>query len=126
MVNPSVRPFAICFLAAFLAAGIPWWLAPYNRFTFSSPAAILGCLAFVVIAAWSAGWTPLGLGLGALATGSAVPAAVMARVIVDVARDATTHNLWPLELVFMAVPGFALAFAAGLVGRFLHRLLGPG
>lgn len=110
--------------AAFLAAGIPWWLAPYNRFTFSSPSAIVGFLAFAGIAAWAAGWSRLGLAGATFAAGGAVPGAVMARVVVDGLRDPTSHNLWPFEVVFAVVFGFGLAFLAGLFGRLLRRMLG--
>lgn len=110
--------------AAFLASGIPWWLAPYNRFTFSSPLGILGFLAFVGIAAGTAGWSRLGLAGATVAAGGAVPGAVMARVVVDGLRDPTSHNLWPFEIVLAAAFGFVVAFLAGLLGRLLRRMLG--
>ncbi len=122
--EPLSAAFVGTVAAAFLAAGIPWWLAPYNRFTFASPLAILGFLAFVGVAAWAAGWSRLGLAGATLAAGGAVPGAVMARVVVDGLRDPTSHNLWPFEIVFAAVFGFAVAFLAGLFGRLLRRLLG--
>lgn len=111
--------------AAFLAAGIPWWMAPYNQFTFSSPAGILGFLAFAGIAAGAAGWSRLGLAGATFAAGGAVPGAVMARVVADGMRDPTSHNLWPFEIVMAAAFGFTLAFLAGLFGRLLRRMLGP-
>jgi len=122
----SLKPWQVCFTTAFLASGIPWWLAPYNRFSLAQPAAILGFLAFVGITAWGAGWTELGLGRGTLATGAAVPCAVMVRVLVDGVRDPTSHNLWPFEVVMMGVLGAGLAFAAALLGRLFRRMLGPG
>lgn len=120
-----MKPWLAWFSAAFLAAGIPWWTAPYNRFTLSHPLSILGCVAFVCIAVWVAGWTPLGLGRGGLVVGGAVPCAVMARVVAETVMDPTSHNLWPFEVVFAAVFGFALAYAAALLGRLCRRLLGP-
>jgi hypothetical protein len=123
--DPSSRLFSGTVAAAFLAAGIPWWMAPYNQFSLSTPAALLGCLAFVGIAAWAAGWSELGLGRATLAAGSAVPGAVMVRVIVDGFRDPTSHNLWPFEIVLMGGLGYGLAFIAALTGRLLRQLLGP-
>jgi hypothetical protein len=117
------RTFAMCMAGAFLASGIPWWLAPYNRFTFSHPAAILGFLAFVGLAAWFAGGTELGFGRTVLAAGAAVPAAVMVRVVVDTAKDPTSHNLWPFEVAFTGVFAFGLAAGAGLLGLLFRRLL---
>ncbi|GLH68818.1 hypothetical protein GETHPA_03510 [Geothrix rubra] len=122
--DPMARAFLGCLGLAFFAAGIPWWLAPYNRFSFSTPPAILGTLAFLGVAAWASGWTRLGLSKATVAAGAAVPLAVMARVIVDTLRDPTSHNLWPLEVVMMAVLGFGVAFAAALAGRLLRRVLG--
>jgi hypothetical protein len=118
------RVFLGCLGLEFLVSGIPWWLAPYNRFSFSTPTGILGTLAFLGIAAWASGWTRLGLSKATLAAGAAVPCAVMARVIVDTLRDPTSHNLWPLEVVMMAVLGFGAAFAGALAGRLLRRGLG--
>lgn len=124
--SPGARAFAACGTAAFLAAGVPWWLAPYNRFAFSHPVALLGSLAFVGISAGFAGWSPLGLGRTVLAAGGAVPAAVMVRVLVDTTRDPTSHNLWPFEVVFAGLFGLAVAFGAGLLGRLFRSVLGPG
>jgi len=117
------RTFAMCLAGSFLSSGIPWWLAPYNRFTFSHPAAILGFLAFVGLAAWFAGGTELGFGRTVLAAGVAVPAAVMVRVVVDTAKDPTSHNLWPFEVVFTGVFAFGLAAGAALLGLLFRRLL---
>lgn len=114
------------FSAAFLATGIPWWTVPCNHFTLSHPLAILGCLAFVCIAAWVAGWTPLGLGRGGLVVGGAVPCAVLTRVVVEALRDPTSHNLWPFEVVLAGLVGFGLAYAAGLLGLLCRRLLKEG
>ena len=117
------RTFATCLAGAFLASGIPWWLAPYNRFTFSHPAAILGFLTFVVLAAWFAGGTELGFSRTVLAAGAAVPAAVMVRVIVDTVKDPTSHNLWPFEVVLTGAFAFGLAAGAALLGLLFRRLL---
>lgn len=122
--DPMARAFLGCLGLEFLVAGIPWWLAPYNRFTFSNSAGLIGTLAFLGIAAFAAGWTRLGLSKATLAAGAAVPCAVMARVIADTIRDSTSHNLWPIEVAMMAVLGFGAAFAAALAGRLLRRGLG--
>lgn len=118
-----MKPWLVWFSVALLAAGIPWWTAPYNRFSLSHPLAILGCLALVCIAAWTAGWTPLGLRRGGLTVGGAVPVAVMVRVLVETVKDPTSHNLWPFEVVFAALFGFGLAYAAGLLGLLCRKVL---
>lgn len=121
-----MKPWLVWFTAAFLAAGMPWWTAPYNHFTLAHPLSILGCLAFVCIAAWVAGGTPLGLGRGGLVVGAAVPGAVLARVVVETVKDPTSHNLWPFEVVLAGLFGFGLAYAAGLMGLLLRRMLKEG
>ena len=121
-----MKPWLTWFSAAFLAAGIPWWRAPYNHFTLSHPLAILGCLVLVCLSAWVAGWTPLGLGRGGLVVGGAVPCAVMVRVLVDVVKEPTSHNLWPFEVVLAGLFGFGLAYAAGLMGLLCRRMLKEG
>ena len=45
--------------------------------------------------------------------------AVAIRVAVDVARDASTHNLWPFELMI----ALALGLGAALAGTALGSLL---
>jgi cytochrome c oxidase assembly factor CtaG len=57
---------------------------------------------------------------GAFIMGLAVPAAVMVRVIVEVARDSTSHNLWPLEIVIAWVVGSACALAGVMLGSVLR------
>jgi hypothetical protein len=120
-----MKALAPWFAAALLAVGLPWWLAPYNRFSLSHPVAILGCLAFLLIAAGAGGWSALRPGRAVLAVGTAVPVAVVLRVVVGGFRDPTSHNLWPFEVLIMAVPGFALATLGVLAGRRLRRILGP-
>lgn len=118
-----MKPWMTWFLAALLVVGIPWWTAPYNRFSFGHPLAILGCLVYVSMAAWVAGGTPLGLRRGGLVLGAAVPSAVLIRVMADVVRDPSSHNLWPFEVVFAAAFGFGVAYGAGLLGWGLGRIL---
>ncbi len=121
--QPRARAFAACGAAAFLVSGLPWWLAPYDRFSFSRPEAILGFLAFAGVAAGFAGWGTLGPGRAVLAAGGAVPCAVMARVLVDAVKDPTSHNLWPFEIVLAAGFSFAVASVAALAGLLFRRLL---
>jgi ABC-type branched-subunit amino acid transport system permease subunit len=44
---------------------------------------------------------------------------VLARVIVDVVRDPTSHNLWPFEIVIAVLVGAAAAVAGALLGSLL-------
>jgi hypothetical protein len=111
------------FLVAFLAVGLPYWQIPYNKLNL--PDAVLGAGLLVVGAA--ALLTRIYSGrhflLVVVVMGAAVPAAVMARVLFDVMRDPTSHNLWPFEVVIAAFVGGAAAFAGALLGEVVLRLL---
>jgi len=121
-----MKPGLLWFSAAFLVSGLPWWLAPYNRFTLSHPLAILGCLALVGMSAWVAGGTSLGLARGGLVVGAGVPCAVLVRVVVEMAGEPTSHNLWPFEVVLAGLFGFSIAYAAGGLGWLCRRILSGG
>ncbi|HEU4458706.1 MAG TPA: hypothetical protein VFR90_06245 [Methylibium sp.] len=64
-------------------------------------------------------WLPLRCGTAVLRTvlviGSVPAVVVLLRVIFDVARNPTTHNLWPLEV----------AIAGAVLGQLLRGSFGP-
>jgi len=64
---------------------------------------------------WRGGWR----------VAAALPLAAMAfvvlRIVVDVARDPTSHNLWPFEILMFG----AASFAVILVLAFVRRLVTP-
>ncbi|MCE5232073.1 MAG: hypothetical protein ABFC67_07585 [Mizugakiibacter sp.] len=109
--------------ASFFAVGIPYWLVPYHELNLPSGLLTPG-LALVAAA-------PLLLRMFRLASfwratlmiGGSVGAVVMSRVLVDVVRDATSHNLWPIELVIALVVGLGCALAGAVVGTLMARLL---
>ncbi len=104
-------------VASFLAVGIPYWQVPYNDVEL--PVTIVtGALLVVVTAA------ALARAVGrsrfivcVLAIGATIPAAVMARVIVDTATDPTSHNLWPFEIFLAGMVGALVATMGTLVGN---------
>jgi hypothetical protein len=111
------------FAASFLAVGAGYWPVPYARLSFEN---LVGPgLAVVVVCSFSACFaTDRRVGAVALWIAAAVPAVAMARVLFDVARDATSHNLWPLELVLAALVGLAAALPGAALGfalRWLRR-----
>jgi hypothetical protein len=76
--------------------------------------AVFACLGAPVWALWKwRGWWRLA---------GVVPFAVMAfvvgRIVVDTSRDPTSHNLWPLEIVYSGAAGLALIAVLALVRRF--------
>jgi hypothetical protein len=77
-----------------------------------------GGIAMPVIAMrrWRGGWRL------AAAVPIALMAAVMLRIVFDVARDASSHNLWPFEIVEAGAASLALVAATAL----LRRIAGAG
>ena len=55
-----------------------------------------------------------------LAIGAAVPAAVWARVVVETAKDPTSHNLWPFEIAIAMVVGMACALIGAIAGGVIE------
>ena len=104
------------FGASFAAVGAPYWATPYAAV--SLPHTLVTPALLVVVAA-AAGLRWLGaasLWNAVWIAGAAVPAAVVARVAVDVAADPTSHNLWPFEVAFVLPVGFVSALAGAVAG----------
>ncbi|HEX9408800.1 MAG TPA: hypothetical protein VGA23_04040 [Methylomirabilota bacterium] len=125
--NPSaVKPRSLgllwSFLVGFLVVGVPYWRIPYNKATSSAVmggAVLIGVIALIARVLIEARFSRVVLVLAA-----AVPAAVMARVVVDTMRDPTSHNLWPFELVIAFMVGLAGTVPGTLLGSVLRRMLG--
>lgn len=119
----KLRWLLLAVAISFVAVGIPYWSIPYNKLNL--PDALLGPgLLVVVISAlllrfggvisfWRSTWP----------VGASVAAVVIARVLVDGARDSTSHNLWPLEVVIALIVGFVCAATGAMVGSLLAKLL---
>jgi hypothetical protein len=113
------RVLSAWFLAGVIACGIPIWLLPYNV---TSGRALLTSIAAVALLAFllrTVGRQSFGLAL--LVSGMALPAAVFARVVVEVTHDPTSHNLWPFELVIAGFEGLAGALPGALLGWLATR-----
>lgn len=107
---------AIAFAGALLAVGLPYWTIPPDRLALPRDVQGLGLLIGAMLAAGACAFTRVSAWAAGLAVAVAVPGAVMLRVIVDVIRDPTTHNLWPFELVLAAGPGLVAGLGGALVG----------
>jgi hypothetical protein len=115
----------VAFVLCFFAVGLPFWLIPYR--SVNLPDALIAPGIFMVAAAalvlrvlGVSFWKVTGV------MGAAVPAAVLARVIVDGVRDPTSHNLWPLEVVIALLMGLACAFAGVLAGSLVRLFVHDG
>ena len=77
-------------------------------------ALVLACVGAPIWALWKwRGWWRL-----AAVVPFAVMAFVVGRIVVDTARDPTSHNLWPFEILYSGAAGLALIVVLALVRRF--------
>lgn len=110
------------FTCSFLVVGVPYWLIPYNRVNL--PDALLGpgLVIVVMAAALARAFSGRPFMRVVAVMGGVVPAVVMARVVFDGMRDASSHNLWPLEMIIAALVGGTVAVAGALLGSIAVRL----
>jgi hypothetical protein len=113
---------AITVLAGTVAWGLLIWPVPYNQDPAFGATVISGMFAGLV------GGSVIRPGVirPALAVAGGFALADVARIVVDLTRDATSHNLWPLELVFMGVLGFLTGLLGVGIARLLQRLAATG
>jgi hypothetical protein len=117
-------PTVATWLVAFLAIGLPYWSIPYGSVNLPNALPVLGLLVVGGSALFLVASRRLSLGMSIGILGTTVPAAVMARVIVEVAGDPTSHNLWPFELVIAGVTGVVVAGVGALSGALWRRVSG--
>lgn len=113
-----IGAFVVCF---FVGGGI-WWRGSYQEylngaFRWETIPLLAGAALFL---SWIIG---AGIVASALAVGSAFPAIVLARVVLD---GPTTHNLWPLEVAIACGPGMMMTFPSAALGWLLRRVTHRG
>ena len=106
------------FVVGFFSVGFPYWQVTYAKVSLPDTLYGAGLLVVAVLAAAARAFGKARLVAVILVAGAAVPAAVLTRVGVETAKDPTSHNLWPLELIIAAVIGIACSSAGALVGSF--------
>jgi len=116
MTRSSPAWLLIGFFIAFVAVGFAHWQLPYDKVSLPNSLCGPGLVAVGLIAMMLRAF-----GTGRFLTiwwliAATVPAAVMARVLLETSRDPTSHNLWPLEIL--------IALAVGLVCALLGTALG--
>lgn len=88
----------------------------YNGFMLLMPALLLAGIGVPLWSVWK--WR------GAWRIAAAVPVAVVAfvglRIVVDTARDPTSHNLWPFEIITYGAIALALIGALWLARRLMR------
>ena len=112
----------IGFAVACLLIGATYWMIPYNKVNLPDalygPGLIAVALAALLLRAF--GIAPFWKVVRTMA--ASVPAAVLLRVAVEVAKDPTSHNLWPFEVVIALALGFACALAGAFAGFLISKL----
>ena len=122
MIERRTAWLVLGFTAGLLLTGLFYWRLPYNANLFADPGIRLGLggLALVTAMLAFAGIARAGCLFGVMI--GAFPAAVALRVAVETAQDPTSHNLWPFELIIMAVFSLVAVVPGLLVGVLLRRL----
>ena len=106
IVKKTARYWLVAaFVIGFLAVGVPYWQIPYAKVSLPDTLYGAGLLVVGVLAAAARGFGKVRLLAVILAVGASVPAVVLVRVAVDVAKDPTAHNLWPFEFIIAALVG---------------------
>lgn len=114
-----------CSIVASLAIGMQYWAGAYNQvnlpnglFTFGLLGlAIAGAVLHVIQPDRWLSTVPI-LALAPVGT-------VIVRIVMDVSRDPSTHNLLPFEIVIAAFVGSAVVHAGTAVGWTVWRVIGP-
>jgi hypothetical protein len=119
MTRSSPVWLLIGFLIAFVAVGFAHWQLPYDSVSLPNSLYGPGLVAVGVIALMLRAF-----GVGRFLTiwwliAATVPAAVMARVVVETSRDPTSHNLWPLEILIALAVGLVCALMGTALGSLL-------
>lgn len=114
------------FLASFFAVGIAYWPIPYSAVSLPDTLIDFGIIVVILASGVVRAWAVVPAWKATLLVGASVPAAVIARVIVEATADPTSHNLWPIEVMIAAAVGFAAALAGALVGSLVARLRAGG
>ena len=125
IVKKTARYWLVAaFVLGFFAVGVPYWQIPYAKVSLPDTLYGAGLLVVGVLAAAARGFGKVRLLAVILAVGASVPAAVLVRVAVDMAKDPTAHNLWPFEFIIAALVGVFCSSAGALIGSLLALLFG--
>ena len=113
-----VGAFALCFFAG----GAIWWTGSYldyvnSGFRWETLPLLAGVALFL---SWIIG---VRIVASAMAVGSAFPAIVFARVVLDGLEDPTSHNLWPFAVVMAFGLGMIMTFPFAAFGTLLRRVM---
>ena len=115
----------VAVLAGLLACGLPLWPIPYREVSMPGNPAASTWLMLGALAGLLAGYLVrerLRAPVAAVTGGFVL--AVLVRVSVETARDPTSHNLWPFEVVIAAGVGVLAAMIGVGIARVLQWATG--
>jgi hypothetical protein len=113
------------FIASSVAVGTQYWSLPYDQVSLPTGLYGPGLLLLVCSAAVSRACEATTFWKSVAIVAAALPTIVLLRVGFETAAAATSHNLWPLELIIAGMLGFACALAGGLIGLTLVTFRRP-
>ena len=123
MKNDRLHWLYLSAVVSFFAVGIPYWKIPYNEVNLID-VLLTPVLIIVVISAMLVRiYTKLSFLRITSVVGLSVFAAIMARVLFEVVKDPTSHNLWPFEVMIALIVGLTSAAAGTLIGRLVAEYL---
>jgi len=112
----------IAIFACFWVMGIPYWQAPYSSVSLPNSLYTIGLL-LVVGGAMAFRISGLGFLMSAASFACVAPAVVTTRIILDLAQDSSTHNLFPFEIAIAIFVGFSAAGFGALTGTLINNLI---
>lgn len=117
MLRTSTYILAAAYLLGMAAVGLPFWVAPYR--SLSVPGGVMGpgLVVVVVLAAWLRAGGTAGFWVTLNVMAWTLPGAVLARAVVETQFYPDRHNLWPIAMAMVAVPGYAAAGVGVLIGQ---------
>lgn len=111
-------------LAGLLACGLPLWPIPYREVSMpGNPAASIWLLLGALAGVLAGHLLRQKMRVPVLAVTAGFVLAVLARVAVETARDPTSHNLWPLEVIIAGGIGLVAALIGVAIARLLQRAM---
>ena len=119
MTRSSPAWLLIAFLIAFVGVGFRYWQLPYAQVSLPDSLYGPGLVAIAVVALMARAFGLARFWKVWLLIAAAVPAAVLVRIVVDTMADATTHNLWPIELAIAVALGLGCSLLGSLLGSLL-------
>ncbi|MGH8050165.1 MAG: hypothetical protein ACREPB_05845 [Arenimonas sp.] len=121
MNTKKILCLTIGFFVCYFAIGIPYWQLPYSGVSLPDSLYTIGLLltfiGAIVFCIYNIGFL-----WSAAVFGCCAPAVVATRIIIDTARDGSTHNLFPFEIAIAVIVGFSIAGFGAMLGTLARKI----